>query len=628
MTIPTISALPTPPSRNDPTNFATRADAFVAAFPTLQAEINAFAAAVLAAAAGTNYNCTSSSSVTIGTGSKSFTASTGSLLQVGQYVIASSTASPANYMLGQVTAYNAGTGALTVNVIATGGSGTIASWTISLAIDPALALPLAGDGVVATPGIAFSSDTNTGFYRPTTDQIGIVTGGVERARVDASGVMLVGATASEASSGGTARIQSNNLVAYSANYTANDANGPIIATMKSRAGAVVQADDVVGEFRFEGYGTAGYHRAAMIRAMVDGTPGNNDMPGRLMFMTTPDGSATPSERMRIDSNGSVGIGTTSPTSKLHVAGFAQIEGGASDSFQGAILRNNYGNGTRASTSYIEARNENDIATGSVFLTHEANGSSTFVVNLTPSGARTSDRRATKFSVDVNGAYAGADNVQSLGWSANRWSVVYAGTGSINTSDERAKDDISAIPDEWLDAWGAVEWVRYKFRDAVEAKGEAARWHVGLIAQRVRDVFAEQGLDAEAIGLLCYDQWEEEREPILEEGVTGQEEFVAGHEDVVVGQEMIVVGEENTGVLGPDGTPIFRAITEARDVVEQRPIMEMRDIVVMVDTGETRVTLEAGDRWGLRYDECFAMEAAYQRRRMDRIEARLAALEAG
>ncbi len=552
----------------------------------------------------------------------------------------------------------------------------------------------AGNGSAATPGHSFASDLDTGMFRAGANLLGFATGGADRvrienaaalrilssstaietilsldpgnvgfgtrdsqiragqsgtnqtyidfytssaavpafaARIDRTGALLVGAQNAESSSGGVAKTQSTALVAYSANYAGNDANGPIIATMKSRAGAIVQADDIVGEVRFEGYGGSAYHRTAMIRAMVDGAPGSGDMPGRLLFMTTPDGSSTPSERMRIDSNGSVGIGTTSPTSKLHVAGFARIEGGASDSFQGATLRNNYGNGTRASTSYIEARNENDIATGSVFLTHEANGSSTFVVSLTPSGARTSDRRATKFSVDVNGAYAGADNVQSLGWSANRWSVVYAGTGSINTSDERAKDDISAIPDEWLDAWGAVEWVRYKFRDAVEAKGEAARWHVGLIAQRVRDVFAEQGLDAEAIGLLCYDQWEEEREPILEEGVTGQEEFVAGHEDVVVGQEMIVVGEENTGVLGPDGTPIFRAITEARDVVEQRPIMEMRDIVGMVDTGETRVTLEAGDRWGLRYDECQAIEAAWQRREISRgqavAEKRIAALEA-
>ena len=423
MTIPTITALPTPPSRNDPTNFATRADAFVAAFPTLQAEINAFAAAVLAAAAGTNYNCTSSSSVTIGTGSKSFTASTGSLLQVGQYVIVSSTASPANYMIGQVTAYNAGTGALTVNVIATGGSGTIASWTISLAVDPALALPRAGDGTVGAPGLAFSSDPDTGFYRPSSNFIAVAAGGVSCVGFSVSGLAL-----------GT------DLTSFSLG-----------------------------------------------------------------------GASVPN----------YGIGFNS--SSLYVGGFADVR-------------------------FHSAQTE-------------------------------------RLRIDGSGhTRPGADNAYTIGTASFRFSTVYAATGAINTSDERAKQDIGGIPDEWLDAWGDVDWKRYKFIEAVQAKGDDARWHIGLVAQQVRDAFAARDLDAQTIGLLCYDEWEEQREPIFETF-------------------------EIPAVLDVDGNEIEPARID------------------QVATGETRVTLEAGDRWGLRYDECFAMEAAYQRRRMDRIEARLFELEA-
>ena len=47
--------------------------------------------------------------------------------------------------------------------------------------------------------------------------------------------------------------------------------------------------------------------AAEITCGVDGTPGTNDMPGRLVFSTTADGASSPTERMRIDNAGSVSL---------------------------------------------------------------------------------------------------------------------------------------------------------------------------------------------------------------------------------------------------------------------------------------------------------------------------------
>lgn len=72
---------------------------------------------------------TSTSSVTIGTGTKNFTTQSGLALGVGGFITVASTVSPANYMHGQVDSYS-GT-SLVVNVLDTGGAGTLASWTIT-----------------------------------------------------------------------------------------------------------------------------------------------------------------------------------------------------------------------------------------------------------------------------------------------------------------------------------------------------------------------------------------------------------------------------------------------------------------------------------------------------------------
>lgn len=86
-------------------------------------------------------NATSTTSLAIGTGSKAFTIQTGKAYVVGQTLVAASAADPANYMAGQVTAHNSGTGALTILVSQTGGSGTKTDWVISMAAIVSSTLP-------------------------------------------------------------------------------------------------------------------------------------------------------------------------------------------------------------------------------------------------------------------------------------------------------------------------------------------------------------------------------------------------------------------------------------------------------------------------------------------------------
>ena len=98
-----------------------------------------------------------------------------------------------------------------------------------------------------------------------------------------------------------------------------------------------QDGDTLGNIRFRGDDGGDYNStAAIILAAVDGTPGSNDMPGRLVFSTTPDGSTTPTERMRIDSSGNVGIGITNPGYKIEVS---QGSGNSVARFTGANSAN-------------------------------------------------------------------------------------------------------------------------------------------------------------------------------------------------------------------------------------------------------------------------------------------------
>ena len=75
---------------------------------------------------------TSTTSLAIGTGSKTLTVETGKMFQPGQFISIVDQANNANYMSGQATAYTSATGSLTVDVVASGGSGTISAWNISL----------------------------------------------------------------------------------------------------------------------------------------------------------------------------------------------------------------------------------------------------------------------------------------------------------------------------------------------------------------------------------------------------------------------------------------------------------------------------------------------------------------
>jgi hypothetical protein len=166
-------------------------------------------------------------------------------------------------------------------------------------------------GSISTPATAAS------IYRPVDNNLAFGTASAERMRIDNSGRLLLGASSS---AGANRRFQIAGTDANGASMSicrnTNNNDGVTIDYIKSRNGTygsstIVQSGDVIGKIQFRGDdGTDYVSQAASILAAVDGTPGTNDMPGRLVFSTTADGASSPTERMRIDSSGNVGIGSS------------------------------------------------------------------------------------------------------------------------------------------------------------------------------------------------------------------------------------------------------------------------------------------------------------------------------
>jgi len=102
-----------------------------------------------------------------------------------------------------------------------------------------------------------------------------------------------------------------------------------------------------------------------------------------------------------------------------------------------------------------------------------------------------------------------DNLASCGSPGRRWTEIYAAAGTISTSDERDKTEITSIDErELLVAQACKSLIKkFKFKDAVAKKGDSARWHFGVIAQEVIEAFESQNLDAMKYGCVCYDEWE-------------------------------------------------------------------------------------------------------------------------
>jgi hypothetical protein len=172
----------------------------------------------------------------------------------------------------------------------------------------------AAAGTVSAPSITTTGDTNTGIYFPAADTIAFTEGGVEAMRIDSSGRTIFGDTSQAF---GNQLIQTagtvNTTVSNTYVWNAQDRGLRLLnlsATNNSAIGVSMYG------------GSGGGASAGML--LVQETA--NSL-GALSFYTGGAGrSNTVPERMRIDSSGNVGIGTSSPTYKLQIAVGSDTEG--------------------------------------------------------------------------------------------------------------------------------------------------------------------------------------------------------------------------------------------------------------------------------------------------------------
>jgi hypothetical protein len=152
------------------------------------------------------------------------------------------------------------------------------------------------------------------------DSFRFVAGSTERLRIDGDGRLLVGTNTAVKNAN---RLSGNKIALVGTgdnfpstiitSYATADADaGPIMEMQKSRGETdgsmtVVANNDRLGNLQFLGSDGTNFIRAAAIAGYVDGTPGTNDMPGRLIFSTTADSASVPTERLRITSDGKVRI---------------------------------------------------------------------------------------------------------------------------------------------------------------------------------------------------------------------------------------------------------------------------------------------------------------------------------
>jgi hypothetical protein len=294
-----------------------------------------------------------------------------------------------------------------------------------------------GDFATATNSVGiYSRVSSSGIFGISSAGAPIVfynagSGTGEVTRIDSSGRLLVGTSST---SQGNAIFQARGTTdgrAAELFYSGNDGLGAYLTLTKSRGTASspteVSNGDDLGGFLFVGYDGSAYREAAYIQCQADGTwtdgGDTSDNPGRLVFSTTADGAASPTERLRIDNQGRHEVTCV----KNSNAAFVVRHNGSSDQYGISVVTAN-----------------------------DQNNTTNYFLNCTGASSE-------RLIIRSNGGIAN--------YSAN----------NVNLSDRNVKKDITPADDTWdcLKEW---EIVNFRYKD----QPDDADLNMGVIAQQVAE----------------------------------------------------------------------------------------------------------------------------------------------